>query len=122
MDKEKFHGYCHCCHKFGHKVADYRVRGENQRMKREQDTNVEHGEGKVNSTPPEKVWMKELEVSKETQLSVINEVSVVVFENNKVINKNDTHHEGKIPSDAEEYTDKYEGDEEGCSDDCVIIF
>ena len=71
VDKEKFHGYFHYCHKFGHKVADCRVREENQRMKREQDTNAEHGEGQVNSTPPEKVWMKELEASEETQLSVI---------------------------------------------------
>ena len=46
VDKEKFHGYYHCCHKFGHKVVECRVRGENQRMKREQDTNAE------------KVWMK----------------------------------------------------------------
>ena len=58
VDKEKFHGYCHYYHKFGHKVVDCKVRGENQRMKREQDTNTEHGEGQVNNTSPEKVWMK----------------------------------------------------------------
>ena len=58
MDKEKFHGYCYYYHNFGHKVADCKVRGENQRMKREHDTNTEHGEGQVNSTPPENVWMK----------------------------------------------------------------
>ena len=68
MDKEKTNGYCHYCHRFGHMVADCRVRGENQRMKREQDTNPKHGEGQVNSTPLEKVWMKELEASEETQL------------------------------------------------------
>ena len=122
VDKEKIHGYCHYCHKFGHKAADFRFRGENQRMKREQDTNAEHGEGQVNSTPPEKVWMKELEASKESKLSVINEVSVVDVENNEVIDKNDTHHEGNILSDVEEYIDKDEGDEEGCSDDCGILF
>ena len=55
VDNEKFHGYCHYCHKFGHKVTNYRVRGENQRMKRKQDTNTEHGEGQANSTSPEKV-------------------------------------------------------------------
>ena len=91
-------------------------------MKREQDTNAEHGEGQVNRTPPEKVWMKELEASEETQLLVINEVSVVDVENNEVIDKNDTLHEGKIISDIKEYTDKYEGDEEGCSDDYGILF
>ena len=68
MDKEKFHGYYHCYLKFGHKMIDCRVKGENQRMKRKQDTNTEHGEGQANSTPPEKVWMKDLEASKQTQL------------------------------------------------------
>ena len=91
-------------------------------MKREHDTNAKHGEGQVNSTPPEKVWMKELEASEETQLSVINEVFVVDVENNEVIDKNHTHHEGKLLSDVEEYIDKDEGGEEGCSDDCGIFF
>ena len=100
VDKEKFHVYCHCFHKFGHKVVDCRVGEENQRMKREQDTNVENGEGQVNSTPPEKVCMKELEASEETQISVINEVSVVDVWNNEVIDKNHTHHEGKLLSDV----------------------
>ena len=63
MDKEKFSSYFHYCHRFGHKVDECRVRGENQTMKREQDTNLEHGEGQVNSTSPEKLWMEELEVS-----------------------------------------------------------
>ena len=61
MDKEKFHGYFHYCHNFGHKVVDCRVRGENQSMKSEHETNTGHGEGQVNSTLPGKVWMKELE-------------------------------------------------------------
>ena len=93
-------------------------------MKREQDTNVEHGEGQVNSTPPEKVWIKELEASKETQISFINEVLVVDVENNEVIDKNGTRHEGKLLSDVEEYpnVDKDERDEEGCSDDHGILF
>ena len=66
--------------------------------------------------------MKELEALEETQVSVINEFSVVDVEDNEIIDKNDTHHEGKILSDVEEYTDKYEGDEEGCSDYCGILF
>ena len=54
--------------------------------------------------------MKELEDSKETQLSVID--------------KNVTHHEGNLLSDVEEYpnVDKDERDEEGCSDDHGILF
>ena len=45
--------------------------------------------------------MKELEASEETQLSLINEFLVVDVDNNEVINKNDTHHEGKLLSDVE---------------------
>ena len=66
--------------------------------------------------------MKELEASEETQISVINEVSVVDVENNEVIDKNDTHHEEKRDGDIKEYIDKDECDEEGCSDKCGIIF
>ena len=41
---------------------------------------------------------------------------------NQIEDKNVTHHEGNLLSDVEEYTDNYEGDEEGCSDDCGILF
>ena len=50
-----------------------------------------------------KVQMKELEYSEETQISIINEVSEVDVEHNEVIDKNDTHPEGRILSDVEEY-------------------
>ena len=66
--------------------------------------------------------MKKLEASEETQLLVINEVFVVDIENNEAIDKNDTHHEEKQDGDIKEYTNKYEGDEEGCSDYCGILF
>ena len=67
--------------------------------------------------------MKELEASEETQLSVINEASVVDVENNEVIDKSDIHHEGNILSDIEEYPNvgKDERDDEGDSD-CGIYF
>ena len=55
VDKEKFHGYFHYCHNFGHKVADCRAKEAYQRLKTKQDTNTEHGEGQENSTPPKKV-------------------------------------------------------------------
>ena len=57
--------------------------------------------------------MKELEALKETEFSVINEVFVVDVENNEVTDKNDTHHERKLLSDVEEYTNEDETDEEG---------
>ena len=62
--------------------------------------------------------MKELEASKETKLSVINEVSIVDVENNEVIDKNDIHHEGKLLSDVEAYPNAYkdERNDKGDSD------
>ena len=49
---------------------------------------------------------------------------VVDVENNEVIDKNDTHHEGKLLSEVEEYTDvdEDERNEEVCSDDCGVFF
>ena len=78
---------------------------------------------KKNSTPLEKVWMKELEASEETQILVINEVSVVDVENNEVIDRSDIHHEVNLLSDVEECpnVDKDERDDEGDSD-CGIYF
>ena len=38
--KGKLYGYCHCCHKFGHKVANYRTKGKDQSLGRKQDTNT----------------------------------------------------------------------------------
>ena len=68
--------------------------------------------------PYENVWMKELEASEETQLSVINKVYVVDVENNEVIDKNDTHREGKLLSDVEAYPNAYkdERNDKGDSD------
>ena len=38
------------------------------------------------------------------------------------INKDDIHYEEKQDGHVKEYTDKEEGDEEGYSDDCGIVF
>ena len=61
---------------------------------------------------------------KETQISNISEVSKDDDELNSIIDKNNIHYEGKQDRDVKEYTDEdeYEGDEEGYSDDCVILF
>ena len=58
------------------------------------------------------------------QLSNISEVSKDDDEHNSAINKNDIHYEEKQDGDVKEYTDEDEdeGDEEGYSNDCGIIF
>ena len=38
--KGKFYGYCHCCHKFGHKDVDCRTKGKDQSLRRKKDTNT----------------------------------------------------------------------------------
>ena len=35
--KRKFYGYCHCCHNFGHKVADCRIKQKDQGLKRQKN-------------------------------------------------------------------------------------
>ena len=58
----------------------------------------------------------------EINISNINEVSKDNDEHNRGINKDDILYEEKQDGDIKEYTDKDEGDEEGCSDDCGIFF
>ena len=69
----------------------------------------------------EKLYYKD---SEETQISNISEVSKDDDEHNSVIDKNDIHYEEKQHGDVKEYTDEDEdeGDEEGYSDDCGILF
>ena len=38
--KGTFYRYCHCCHKFGHKVDDCRIKEEDQGLKKKEDTNI----------------------------------------------------------------------------------
>ena len=40
FSKHTFYGYCHCCHKFGHKADDCRINEEDEGMIRKEDTNT----------------------------------------------------------------------------------
>ena len=35
-----FYGYFHCCHKFGHKADDCRIKEEDEGLIRKEDTNI----------------------------------------------------------------------------------
>ena len=59
--KGKFYGYCHCCHKFGHKATNCRTKGKDQILTRKQDTNTEDNKGQVSRMPHEKIWKKKLD-------------------------------------------------------------
>ena len=56
--KKEFFGYCHCCHKFGHKALDCRTKGKNQSFRRKQDTDIEDVKGQVSRIPHGKIWRK----------------------------------------------------------------
>ena len=71
-----------------------------------------------------KMWRRK-EDSKyveEIKISNISEVSKDNDEHNRGINKDDILYEEKKDGDIKEYTNKDEGDEEGCSGDCGILF
>ena len=71
-----------------------------------------------------KMWRRK-EDSKyveEIKISNINEVSKDNDEHNRGINTDDILYEEKQDGDIKEYTNKDEGDEEGCSDDYGILF
>ena len=36
----EFYGYCHHCHKFGHKATDCRIKEEDQGLKRKEVNNI----------------------------------------------------------------------------------
>ena len=85
---------------------------------------IEDDKGQVIRIPHGKIWRKNLdyENSEETQISNISEVSKDDDEHNSSINKNVIHYEENQDGYVKEYTDEYEGDEEGYSDDCGIFF
>ena len=124
--KVTFYGYYHCCHMFGHKDDDCRTKGKDQCLRRKQHKHTKVDKGQVSRIPHRKMWRKksDYENSEETQISNISEVSKDDDEHNSAIDKNDIHYEEKQDGDVKEYNDKreYEGDEEGYSDDCGIIF
>ena len=56
--KGKFYGYCHCCHKFGHKAVDCRTKGKYQSLRRKQNIKTEDDKGQVSRIPHGKIWRK----------------------------------------------------------------
>ena len=73
--KRTFYGYCHCCHKFGHKAADCRIKRKDQGLKRQRNrismSRVPHG----------KMWIRNLyyKDSEETNIPRINEVPKIIL-------------------------------------------
>ena len=110
--KGKFYGYCHCCHKFGHKVADCRTKGKDQSLRRKQDTNTSNDRRPISRVPHGNMWRinSNYKGSEETQNSNISEVCQDDGEHNSSIDKNDIHYEGKKDEYVKEYTDGDEDD------------
>ena len=43
FSKHTLYGYCHYCHKFGHKADDCRIKEEDEGIIRKEDTNISNG-------------------------------------------------------------------------------
>ena len=56
--KKAFFGYCHCHHKFGHKVVDCKTKGKDQSLRRKQDTNTSNDRIPVNMVPHGNMWRR----------------------------------------------------------------
>ena len=89
--KIKLYGYFHCCHKFGHKVADCRIERKYQGLKRQRNRRY------MSTIPYGNMWRRNLDYKdlEETKIPSINEVSKDDVEHNSAINKNDIHYDGK---------------------------
>ena len=77
----------------------------------------------VSRVPVWKIWRRK-EDSKyieEINISNISEVSKDDNEHNYATDKKSIHYKEKQDGDVKGYTDKNEGDEEGCSDDCGFL-
>ena len=105
--KRTFYGYCHCCHKFGHKVVDCIIKRKDQGSKRQRNrisvSKVLHG----------KMWRRKLDYkdSEESNIPSINEVS----KDDSVVDKNGIHYDENQDEDIKEYADW--DDEEEYNDD-----
>ena len=93
--KGNFYGYFYCCHKFGHKDANYGTKGKEKSFRRKKDTNTKDDGIQVRRIHHGNMWKKKSDYqdSKETQISNIGEVSKDDNEHNSAINKNDIHYE-----------------------------
>ena len=56
--KMPFLGYCHCCHKFGHKDVDCRNKRKDQSLRSNQDINTSKDRRPVSRIPHGKMWRR----------------------------------------------------------------
>ena len=105
-----FYGYCHYCHKFGHKVVDCRTK--RKYLSKESKKQI----SSVRKVPHGNIWRRK-EDSKnieETKISSIKEVSQDDEEYNSVVDENDIHYDGKQDEDIEEEVSDGGGTEFEC--------
>ena len=87
----EFFGYCHCCHKFGHKAADCRTKRKDQSLRSKQDTNTSEDRRPVSRVPHGNMWRRKLDYKdlEEAQISNISKASTDDDEKNNAIARND---------------------------------
>ena len=119
---------CFICHSIGHfakhcKNSTCRSSQETQKKVWKMKTKEQRNKKPVSRVPLGKIWRikedsKDIE---EINISNIDEVSKDDDEHNYTIDKKGIHYKEKQDGDVKGYTDKNEGDEEGCSDDCGFL-
>ena len=124
ITNRKRHIMCLICHNIGH----FSRHCKNRTYIPSKETHKKVWKVKtkkpVSRTTHGKMWRRKEECKdvEEINISNISEVSKDNDEHNRGINKDGILYEEKQDGDIKEYTDKDEGDEEGCSDECGILF
>ena len=114
--KRTFYGYCHYCHKFGHKDVDCRIKRKDQFLKRQRNKRF------VSRVPHGNMWRRKLDYkySEETKIPSINEVSKY----DSVVDKNGIHYDENQDEYVKEYTtgdDEEEyNDDGGTEKECIF--
>ena len=96
-----FYGYCHYCHKFGHKVVECRIKRKYLIKESKKQTRL------VSRVPHGKIWRRKADSKgeEETNISNIKEVSQDDEEHNSVVDKNGIHYDGKHDEYVKEHID-----------------
>ena len=82
-----FYGYCHYCHKFGHKAINYRTKRKSLSREFEKQTRS------VSRVPHGNMWRRNEESKDIEEINISNmcKISKVDDEQNSSIDKNDIH-------------------------------
>ena len=105
-----FYGYCHFCHKFGHKVVECRIKRKDLSKESKKQTRS------VSRVPHGNMWRRKAKSKgeEEKKISNIKEVSQDDVKHNSVVDNNNIHYNGNHDEDIEEEVSDGGGAEVEC--------